>query len=110
MIKELSIDNWILAGTGFLIIFTIGCFFYFQNVMAQLLPQNDDHSHDTQQLEKSPETPEIEVTDTIQQDDNDSHSYNIDVTSNVSTTPQKETQNINRQQTKRGMLQLRILM
>lgn len=110
MIKELSIDNWILAGTGFLIIFAVGCFFWYQNVMAELQPQNNDHSHDAQQLEKSPEAPKIEVSDTIQQDDNDSHSYNIDVTSNVSTTPQKETQSINRQQTKRGMLHLRILM
>lgn len=110
MIKELSIDNWILAGTGFLIVFAIGCFFWYQNVMAQLQPQNDDRSHDTHQVEKSTETPNIEVTDTIQQDTDDSHSYNIDVTSNVSASQQKETQSYYKQHTERGMLQLRILM
>lgn len=110
MIKELSIDNWILAGTGFLIIFAVGCFFWYQNVMAQLQPYNDDQSLDSQQMHKSTETPKIEVIDTIHQNTTDQHSSNFDVTSDVGNSQQNRTQTIHRQQLTRGPLQMRILL
>ena len=87
MLKELSIDNWILAGTGFLIIFAVGCFFWYQSVMAQLQPKNTDHNYDTRQVEKSNHPPKIEATETSREDATDSHSTN-----NVSVTRQENTQ------------------
>ena len=91
MLKELSIDNWILAGTGFLIIFAVGCFFWYQSVMAQLQPKNTDHNYDTRQVEKSNHPPKIEATETSREDATDSHSTDFDVTSNVSVTRQENT-------------------
>ena len=110
MLKELSIDNWILAGTGFLIVFTVGCFFWYQNLMAQLQPVNDDSKHNTIQVEKVNQDIKNDVIETIQEEDTDSHSTNFDVPSHVSTTRQANTQNINRQQSSKGMLRVRILL
>lgn len=110
MLKDLSIDNWILAGTGFLVIFAVGCFIWYQNVMAQLEPKNYDYTHDTEQVEKSNQNPKIEEIETNQEEDTDSHSTNFDVPSHVSTTRQENTQNINTQQSRREVLRVRILL
>lgn len=71
MFEEISIDNWILGGTIFLLIFTLGCYLWFQNEMAYL--QSQDTEVERQYLEKSSEikqveTPQIESTDTVQPD------------------------------------------
>ncbi len=111
MLKELSIDNWILAGTGFLIIFAVGCFFWYQNfLMAQLQVGNDDSNHNTIQVEKANQNLKNEAIETIKEEDNDAHSTNSDVPSHVSATRQENTQIINTQQTRRSMLWVRILM
>ena len=72
MYKEISIDNWILGGTVFLLIFTLGCYLWFQNEMAYLQPQDADTDVEIQRLEKPSEikqveTPQIELTDTVEQ-------------------------------------------
>ena len=110
MLKDLSIDNWILAGTGFLIVFTVGCFFWYQNLMAQLQPVNDDSNHNTIQVEKANQDLKNDVIETNQEEDTDSHSTNFDVPSHVSTTRQENTQNINTQQSRREVLRVRILL
>ena len=111
MLKELSIDNWILAGTGFLIIFAIGCFFWYQNfLMAQLQIGNDDSNHNTIQVEKANQNLKNEVIETIQEEENDSHTTNSDVPSHVSATRQEDTQNIHTQQSRRSMIRVRILL
>ena len=71
MFNEISIDNWILGGTVFLLIFTLGCYLWFQNEMAYLQPQDTDTNVEIQRLEKPSEikqveTPQIEFTDTAQ--------------------------------------------
>ncbi len=110
MLNEFSIDNWILAGAGFLIVFAVGCFFWYQNLMAQLQPRNDDSKHNAIQVEKTNKDPKNDVKATTQEEDTDSHSTNFDIPSHVSTTQQENTQNINTQQSKRGMLRVRILL
>ncbi|MDE0085385.1 MAG: hypothetical protein OXU23_06710 [Candidatus Poribacteria bacterium] len=77
MFEEISIDNWILGGTIFLLIFTLGCYLWFQNEMAYLQPQ--DTEVERQYLEKSSEikqieTPQIESTDTVQPDASEKNS------------------------------------
>ena len=112
MLKELSIDNWILAGTGFLIIFTIGCFIWYQNFMAQLQFGNDDSNHNTIQVEKANQNLKNEEIETIQEEETDSHSTNSDVPAHVSATRQDNDnmQNINTQQSRRSMLRVRMLL
>ena len=71
MFKENSVDNWILGGAVFLLIFTLGCYLWFQNEMAYLQPQ--DINVERQHLKKASETkqaekPHIELTDTAQPD------------------------------------------
>ncbi|MCE2401773.1 hypothetical protein J4G08_12920 [Candidatus Poribacteria bacterium] len=71
MFNEISIDNWILGGTVFLLIFTLGCYLWFQNEMAYLQPQDTDTNVEIQRLEKPSEikqveTPQIEFTDIAQ--------------------------------------------
>ena len=73
MFKEISIDNWILGGTVFLLIFTLGCYLWFQNEMAYLQPHDTDTELEIQHLEKpledrQVETPKIELTDIVQPD------------------------------------------
>ena len=77
MFKENSVDNWILGGTVFLLIFTLGCYLWFQNEMAYLQPQ--DTEVEIQRLEKPSEikqveTPQIELTDTVQPDASEKNS------------------------------------
>ncbi len=111
MLKELSIDNWILAGTGFLIIFAIGCFFWYQNfLMAQLQIGNDDSNHNTIQVEKANQNLKNEVIETIQEEETDSHTTNSDVPSHVSTIRRENMQNVNTQQSRGSMLRVRILL
>ena len=110
MLKELSIDNWILAGTGFLIIFAVGCFFWYQNfLIAQLQLGDDDSNHNKIQVEKANQNLKNEVIETIQEEETDSHNTISDVPSHVSATRQENMQNINTQQTRRCMLWVRIL-
>lgn len=110
MLKELSIDNWILAGTGFLIIFAIGCFIWYQGFMAQLQIGNDDSYHNTIQVEKANQNLNNEGIEKIQEEETDSHSNNSDAPSHVSATRQENMQNINTQHARRSMLRVRILM
>ena len=111
MLKELSIDNWILAGTGFLIIFAVGCFFWYQNfLMAQLQLGSDDSNHNTIQVEKANQNLKNEAIETIQEEETDSHTTNFDVPSHFSATRQENTQNINTQQSRRERLRVRILL
>lgn len=95
MFKEFSIDNWILGGSVFILIFALGCYFWFQNEMASI--QQDVNPYvKTQLLEKSSETRGIEPTDIVQPDtykENSSDSEDTSVvTPNVSSTQQKKIQ------------------
>lgn len=78
--------------------------------MAQLQPVNDDSNHNTIQVEKANQDLKNDVIETIQEEDTDPHSNNSDVPSHVSTTRQENTQSINTQQSRRGMLRVRILL
>ena len=81
MFKENSVDNWILGGVVFLLIFTLGCYLWFQNEMAYLQPQDTEveiqhigKSSEIKQVEK----PQIELTDTVQPDASEKNSSNAE--------------------------------
>ena len=93
MLKEFSIENWILGGTCFILIFTLGCFLWFQNQMAYLQPVDIDPGVEIQHMEKPSEaeqieTPQIDLTDTEQPDAPDKNSDDSETTSNVISTQQ----------------------
>ncbi|MDE0484657.1 MAG: hypothetical protein OXI67_18930 [Candidatus Poribacteria bacterium] len=88
MFEEISIDNCILGGTIFLLIFTLGCYLWFQNEMAYLQPQDTDTELEIQHLErpldnKQVETSQIELTDTVQPEEKNSS----DTTDNADMNP-----------------------
>ena len=96
MLKENTLDNWILGGTVFLMIFAFGCYLWFQNEMAYLQPEDDDQNVEIQQLDESSkqeqiETHQTERDDTEQVDSfkNISHDDYADITSEVNSTHQK---------------------
>lgn len=93
MLKEFSIENWILGGTCFILIFTLGCFLWFQNQMAYLQPVDADPGVEMQRMEKPSgaaqvETPQIDLTDTEQPDTPDKNSDDSETKSNVISTQQ----------------------
>ena len=61
MLKDFSIENWILGGTAFILIFTIGCFVWFQYQMSaiELYDINDDI--ETQQIDETSGTEHKEI-------------------------------------------------
>ena len=85
--KEITIDNWIIGGSVFLLLFTVGCYFWFQHELAILDDDNtymETPSTQTSEIEQE-ELPELQPTQTIQPDesDNDSSSTTV-ITKNVS--------------------------
>ena len=94
MLKEYSIENWILGGTCFILIFTLGCFLWYQNQMAYLESVDTDTGAEIQHLKKPSdpeqvETPQIELTDTEQPDASEKNSDVSETISNVSSTRQQ---------------------
>lgn len=79
MLKDFSIENWILGGTAFVLIFTIGCFVWFQFQMSTIevydgnqekaIQQHIDEVSDTDHEEIQ----HIEINDT---EDNDTTGKN----------------------------------
>lgn len=85
--KEITIENWIIGGSIFLLVFTIGCYFWFQHELAIL---NDDNTYmetpntQTSEIEEE-ESPVLQPTQTTQPDESDNDSSSITViTKNVS--------------------------
>ena len=78
MLKDFSIENWILGGTAFIVIFTIGCFVWFQFQMSTIEtydnPQKVEtrHNGETSDIEHD-EIRYIEINET---EDNDTTGKN----------------------------------
>ena len=68
MIKEFSVENWIIGGTCFLIIFTLGCYLWFHNVMASIENQYTETNTEVKPLDKTSEMPQIEKENTYEQE------------------------------------------
>ena len=98
MFKEFSIDNWIIGGTIFILIFTLGCYLWFQNEMTPI-QQDVDLNVEIQQVEQSSKTEQIELTGTEQSgaheengsDSEDAVNNTPNVSRNVNKTQQKNT-------------------
>ena len=67
MIKEVSVENWIIGGTCFLIIFTLGCYLWFHNVMASIEDQYTDTNVESEHLENTSEMSTNETINTFEQ-------------------------------------------
>ena len=93
MIKEFSIDNWIIGGTVFILIFTLGCYLWFQNEIAHIQQGVDPHV-EIQHVEQSSKTEQIELirtkqSDALKKNRTDSEDAS-DVTSNNITRTRQE--------------------
>lgn len=76
MKKEFTIENWILGGTSFILIFTLGCYMWYQTQMSSIDNYFNDHIEETQQSDKTSETDKLE-TPLIEIDDKeDTDTYN----------------------------------
>ena len=85
--KEITIDNWIIGGTIFLLVFTVGCYFWFQHELAIL---NTDQTYietsntQTSEIEQD-ELPKLQPIQTTQPDESDNNSSSITIiTKNIS--------------------------
>lgn len=56
MKKDVSIENWILGGTVFILIFTIGCFVWFQYKMSITEQYEGNYKVETQHIDESSQT------------------------------------------------------
>jgi len=70
MKKEFTIENWILGGTSFILIFTLGCYMWYQTQMSSIDNYFNDHTEETQQSDETSETDKLE-TPLIEIDDNE---------------------------------------
>ncbi len=85
MLKNFSIENWILGGTSFILIFTLGCYLWFQNEISSIELHYPDTEVEIQHVDepsdtKSIETPLIDITDKEEQDTEDKNSTDTDDT------------------------------
>ncbi len=100
MLKEFSIENWILGGTGFLLIFTLGCYLWFNNEMASIEQNYTDHKVGIQHTEKSTETGhvkaphieqiDVEEPDTPEEDSSSAPENTTESMSNANDTQQED--------------------
>ena len=73
MKKDVSIENWILGGTVFILIFTIGCFVWFQYQVAITDQYYSNYKVKTKHIDELSQTEQkrikdIEINDDVEQD------------------------------------------
>lgn len=61
MLKDFSIENWILGGTAFIMIFTIGCFVWFQFKMSTEEIYDNHHEVEKQHIDETSDTEHNEI-------------------------------------------------
>ena len=61
MLKDFSIENWILYGTAFIMIFTIGCFVWFQFKMSTEEIYDNHHEVEIQHIDETSDTEHNEI-------------------------------------------------
>ncbi len=72
MTKDVSIENWILGGTVFILIFTIGCFVWFQYRMSIIEQYDNKDKMKPLHIDKSSQSGQeeifhIEINDAVEQ-------------------------------------------
>lgn len=78
MLKDFSIENWILGGTAFIVIFTIGCFVWFQFQMSTIETYDNPQKVETQHNEETSDIDhdEIRYIEINETEDNDTTGKN----------------------------------
>ena len=83
MLRNLSIENWIVGGSIFIMIFTIGCFVWFQFMMSTVEIYDNNQKVETQYMEETSETDNeemryIEINDSEDNDTTGKNSTDIE--------------------------------
>ena len=84
MFKDLSIENWIVGGSAFILIFTIGCFVWFQFQMSTVEIYDSQHEVEIQHIDETSDTElgeiqHIEINDTEENDTTGNNSTDSEV-------------------------------
>lgn len=104
MLKDLSIENWIVGGSVFIMIFTIGCFVWFQFMMSTVEIYDSNQRVETQVMDETSETDNeeiryIEMNDSEDTDTTGRNSTDIEDKDHesieVTSTQQKESEDVN---------------
>ena len=79
MKKDVSIENWLIRGTVFILIFTIGCFVWFQYQMSIANQYDSNYKVKTKHIDELSQTgqkqiKDIEVNDDVEQDTTENNS------------------------------------
>lgn len=90
MLKDLSIENWIVGGSAFILIFTIGCFVWFQFKMSTVEIYDSNQKVETQHIDETSDTENeeikyIEIIDTDDKDTTGKNSTDIETIDDEST-------------------------
>lgn len=101
MLKDFSIENWILGGTAFIMIFTIGCFVWFQVKMSTEEVYDNHHEVEIQHIDETSDTEHneiqhIEIHDTEAPDTTGENSTDIEFTEELSEVTNTQHLNIDR--------------
>ncbi len=79
MKKDVSIENWLIKGTVFILIFTIGCFVWFQYQMSITDQYDSNYKVKTKHIDELSQTgqkqiKDIEINDDVEQDTTENNS------------------------------------
>ena len=90
MLRDLSIENWIVGGSIFIMIFTIGCFVWFQFKMSTVEIYDNNQKVETQYIDETSDTDHeeihyIEINDTEDKDTTGKNSTDIEAIDGEST-------------------------
>ncbi len=90
MLKDFSIENWIVGGSIFIMIFTIGCFVWFQFMMSTVEIYDNNQKVETQHIDETSDTDHeeihyIEFNDTENKDTTGKNSTDIEAIDGEST-------------------------
>lgn len=61
MKKDVSIENWVIRGTVFILIFTIGCFIWFQYQMSITEQYDNNYKVEPQHIDESSQTEQEDI-------------------------------------------------
>ena len=86
MKKDVSIENWLIRGTVFILIFTFACFVWFQYRISTIERYDSNYKVDTQHIDEASQNEQnersyIEINDDVEQDttgDNSADSVEMD--------------------------------
>ena len=88
MKKDVSIENWLIRGTVFILIFTFACFVWFQYRISTIERYDSNYRVDTQHIDEASQTGQKEmihkeISDDVEQDTSGNNSTDTEETDDI---------------------------